>query len=390
VPTAPENPENPENADASTSSSSTESTEPSGSAAASQALALPTAPDPLADPLTAPLADLLADPLTGPWTPDPDTTDWAAPLSWTPEPEAAVQPESSEEKGDTEHPIPTPEPYPGLYLGAEAESGQESGQAPEPSKDPEPDLPASSNTLVSDEPEQPPGHTVDLEQVRAGIQAGLEDAEAIAASLALAADRIALNDLGVPAEWTTNLQTGDRFMAVVQMLGAMPEPTIPDDVQVIAVVGAADVVGLEAARTALDLPHNGGPRPVVTIPVEVGPDRLEALDQGAATRPVVVSIPVDGDRAADAEKVREILQHVQAEAVIAVLDGTRSLEENRRWVTDLGQVDAVALDGALDSGAPAAVLQLGVPVVRLDGIGVDRVGWAAVLCTQLAVGGATS
>ncbi len=337
-------------------------------------LPIPTTPDPLTDPLT------------GPWTPDPESLDWSTPLSWAPEPEPAKEPESAGGGGVAEHPIPTPDPYPGLYLGGETQTDNQAG--PEPT--PEPDVAASPNGIDRNETDQTPAHTVDIEQVRAGIQAGLEDAEAIAASLALAADKLALTGLGVPTEWISNLQTGDRFMAVVQMLGELPEPTIPDDVQVIAVVGAADVVGLEAARTALDLPHEGGPRPVVTIPVEVGPARLEALDLGAATRPVVVSIPVAGDGTEEAEKVREILQHVQAEAVIAVLDATRSLDENRRWVADLGQVDAVALDGALDSGEPAAVLQLGVPVVRLDGIGVDRVGWAAVLCTQLAVGGATS
>lgn len=211
-----------------------------------------------------------------------------------------------------------------------------------------------------------------------------------AAEQAVAADRAALNTLGVPAEWTANLPSGDRFMAVVQMLGAMPEPTIADDVEVIAVVGPSDIVGLEAARTALDLPHNGGPRTVVTVPHELGPERSGAMDLAAATRPVVVSIPVDGARTEDAGKIRKVLQNVGAEAVIAVLDGSRSLEENQRWVRYLGKVDAVALDGALDSGAPAEVLQLGLPVVRVDGIAVDRVGWAALLCTQLAVGGATS
>ena len=383
---------------------------PGADALAETSMSSPTTGGSESLPMPTSTPDPLADPLTGPWAPDPEGMDWSAPLSWAPEPEPEKQPENAREV--TEHPIPTPDPYPGLYLGTEVESETlEPGKAPTLSTEPEPaptpeassslgfpvtespftpepDGAASSSGL--DESEQPPAHTMNIDQVRAGIQAGLEDAEEIAAGLALTADKLALTGLGVPTEWTSNLPTGDRFMAVVQMLGAMPEPTIPDDVQVIAVVGPSDVVGLEAARTALDLPHDGGPRPVVTIPVEVGPARLDALDRGAATRPVVVSIPVDGDRAADAEKVREILQHVQAEAVIAVLDGTRPLDENRRWVADLGQVDAVALDGALDSGEPAAALQLGVPVVRLDGIGVDRVGWAAVLCAQLAVGGATS
>ncbi len=124
--------------------------------------------------------DPLTDPLTGPWTPDPESLDWSTPLSWAPEPsrKGAGKCWSS---GIAEHPIPTPDPYPGLYLGGETQTGNQAG--PEPT--PEPDVAASSNSSDRNETDQTPPHAVDIEQVRAGIQAGLEDAEAIAAGLAL-------------------------------------------------------------------------------------------------------------------------------------------------------------------------------------------------------------
>ena len=70
--------------------------------------------------------------------------------------------------------------------------------------------------------------------------------------------------------------------------------------------------------------------------------------------------------------------------MIAVIDASRPLEENTRWIEALEKVDAIALDGALDNARPAEVLNLEVPVIRVDGIAVDRIGWAALLCAQLA------
>ena len=55
----------------------------------------------------------------------------------------------------------------------------------------------------------------------------------------------------------------------------------------------------------------------------------------------------------------------------------------------LGQVDALTVEGTASSDEPAAVLQLGLPVVRLEGIPVDRFTWTAVLCAQLVHGSAS-
>ena len=74
------------------------------------------------------------------------------------------------------------------------------------------------------------------------------------------------------------------------------------------------------------------------------------------------------------------------DVVIAVVDAHRSIEDTTRWIEALDTVDAVALEAALDVSDPAAVLQLELPVIRLDGIAIDRIGWAAVLCAQLTAG----
>jgi hypothetical protein len=200
----------------------------------------------------------------------------------------------------------------------------------------------------------------------------------------LAADREALELLGVPAAWTEQLAAGDRFTAIVDMLGQLIEPTIPDDAAVIAVVGPADVVELEAHRTALDLPAKGRPRAVTLVPGQTGVDRRAAIARSKRIRPVVISIPIDGYD--DPAGTRRILDSVKAEAVIAVVDAGRPMAEITRWIEALGPVDAIALDGALDALTPAAALSLHVPVIRVDGISVDRIGWAALLCAQLSAG----
>ena len=71
------------------------------------------------------------------------------------------------------------------------------------------------------------------------------------------------------------------------------------------------------------------------------------------------------------------------EAVIVVLDAHDELADARRWLFSLGDVDAIALDGVSTSPTPALMMQLGVPITRLDGIPIDRLTWTALLCAQL-------
>lgn len=198
---------------------------------------------------------------------------------------------------------------------------------------------------------------------------------------ALAEDRRTLRDLGIPAAWTRRLRPGDRFTSILAVLD-LPEVQISAETPVIAVVGPADVVQLEAHRTALDLPADGRPRQVVALPATDGKQRRNAIARAMATRPVVVAIPLEAGE--DAERAVAATRSVQADAVIAIVDADQPLEAMTRFIESLDRVDAIALDGALEAEQPAAVLSLDVPVVRLDGISVDRIGWAALLCAQLA------
>ena len=202
----------------------------------------------------------------------------------------------------------------------------------------------------------------------------------------LAADRRALRDLGLPAAWTRGLRPGDRFTAVLRMLERMPEVDFDAATRVVAVVGPAASATLEAHRTALDLPVvvDGTlvPRSVVRVPAASGAERASALAEARFTGDVVVAVEADG--AAQVPAAVEALQAVGAGAVLAVVAAGGRVEHAQNWLDALGQVDALVVEGALASAQPAAMLQLGLPVVRLDGVAVDRHTWTALLCAHLA------
>ena len=204
------------------------------------------------------------------------------------------------------------------------------------------------------------------------------DRYSIAASLAL----------GVPTAWTRQLRPGDRFTAVLRMLSRMPEVDIDPATRIVAVVGPASSVLLEAHRTALDLPTETAdgpvPRPVVLVPAAAGAERAAALAEARLIGDVVVAI--EADDTADgtgAQRAVEALHTAGAGAVIAIVAADAPLERAQAFLDALGQVDALAVEGTGTSSEPAAVLQLGLPVVRLDGIPIDRYTWTAVLLAQL-------
>jgi hypothetical protein len=231
------------------------------------------------------------------------------------------------------------------------------------------------------DPMQAPGFTGTARSIRNGPTVPV-GTELIDSADQLANDRRTLATLGVPAGWLEELRAGDRFASILDLLSRVPELILRKDIALIAVVGAPEVVELEASRTVLDLPAESRPRTVTLAPGQTGIDRRAAMARSKRTRPVVVSVPVDGSENSDA--IPRILSNLNAETVIAVVDASRPLNEISAWVGDLGRVDAIALHGALDAGCPAAALALDIPVIRVDGIAVDRIGWAALLCAQLA------
>jgi hypothetical protein len=199
----------------------------------------------------------------------------------------------------------------------------------------------------------------------------------------LAADRRTLRGLGVPGTWTRRLKAGDRFSSVLGMLAQMPELDADPDVPVVAVVGLPGSVQLEAHRIAVDLAVGNRPRRVLVVPTDDPPQRDAALDTALHAENLVAAVETLATDAAHAARVRTTLRQLRAQLVIVVVDATQPLEETRAWLAGIGRVDALAVENATEVSDPAAALRLDLPVVRLDGIPVDRVTWTALLCAQL-------
>jgi hypothetical protein len=196
----------------------------------------------------------------------------------------------------------------------------------------------------------------------------------------LVEDRRLLRELGVPSAWTRRLRGGDRFSAVLRMLDRMPDAELDADLPVVAVVGPAGTVQWEAHRAALDLAAEDRPRPVVLVPRDQH-GRGVAIARSHRLGVCVAAVETDGYGGDPG--LTETLQAVAAEAVIAIVDARAPIEASQTWLDALGQVDAIVVVNAAETTEIAAPLQLGVPVIRLDGVPVDRVTWTAVLCARL-------
>jgi hypothetical protein len=196
-----------------------------------------------------------------------------------------------------------------------------------------------------------------------------------------ASDRRRLRSLGIPAAWTRQLRGGDRFASVLHMLERMPDVDADPDAAVVAVVGPPGVALLEAHRTAVELAVGNSPRPVIAVPTTaIGGSKGSAIAL-VHQEPCVVAVEIP--RNGSSTELREVLQAVDAKVVVACVDGGEPVERTQNWIDSLDQVDAVVVNGTTGAREPMCVLQLGLPVVRLDGIPLDRVTWAALLCARL-------
>ena len=79
-----------------------------------------------------------------------------------------------------------------------------------------------------------------------------------------------------------------------------------------------------------------------------------------------------------------VLAALEPEATWGVVDATRKTEDVAAWMDGLGGVDALAVNELDATVSPAAVLQLDVPVGRIDGRTASPSLWAALLTERLA------
>ena len=113
---------------------------------------------------------------------------------------------------------------------------------------------------------------------------------------------------------------------------------------------------------------------------------LARLRGGSTAAVVVVGTDAVADPASD-PWLASVARSLGADQVVACVDATRKVSDLARWLGGLEglglPVDALDVHHVRSTGDPAAVLDLGVPVVGLDGARADAATWAALLVGRL-------
>jgi hypothetical protein len=208
----------------------------------------------------------------------------------------------------------------------------------------------------------------------------------------------ALTQVGLPAHLVPRTAAEpDIARTLLTTLERVPLPAPLPDVPgtVVAIVGPRNEALALARRFASDL--GSDPSAVVlvsenfkgaTVPTDL---RLGGADAAAEQRrgwrrrrqTTVVVIEAAPGRESGAW-AKAVLDAMEPTAVWATVHACRKPEDVMAWAEQLGGVDALAVTNLEDTTSPAAVLQVGIPVGRLDGRPASPALWAALLTERLA------
>ncbi|WP_028048027.1 hypothetical protein [Cellulomonas sp. URHE0023] len=106
------------------------------------------------------------------------------------------------------------------------------------------------------------------------------------------------------------------------------------------------------------------------------------LERVASSSQIGVVALAVGPEPTDRADAAALLRTCGAAQVWAVVDARTKTADATRWMADVGGpggIDAIAVRGLFDTTQPGTVLDLGVPVVWVDGIPATTVAWAAAL-----------
>ncbi len=172
----------------------------------------------------------------------------------------------------------------------------------------------------------------------------------------------------------------------------VPLPQAPG--AVIVVAGGREAAVALARQIAADLRLDAGALLVASIgykgraiPAE---RRITAVDTAAEwrrswrrrPRPTIVAVDAPIGRAGD--WARRIIDALEPTMVWGAVDAGRKPEDLFDWAERLGGFDALGVTDVDTTVSPAAVLQCGIPVGRLDGRPATPALWTSLLAPRLA------
>jgi hypothetical protein len=211
------------------------------------------------------------------------------------------------------------------------------------------------------------------------------------ARVALPARTRELLSLGIPESMLpSDLSPG---MAVAALLRSLRLPSIPplpaQAGAVTVVIGERRAAGRLAADVAGELSLAKRDIWVAEPGPEGRPGRLVTAADAAAERrtwtggPNVVSLTAPTG-ARDLRWAASMLDALEPTAVWGVVDADRKPEDVQAWSDSLGGLDALALEHLDATVSPAAILQLGIPVARIEGQKATPALWAVLLAERIA------
>jgi hypothetical protein len=123
------------------------------------------------------------------------------------------------------------------------------------------------------------------------------------------------------------------------------------------------------------------------IPAERRLTSVEAAAEsrlGWRRRPRPTVVAVDAPMGRSSEWARRVIDALEPTMVWGAVGATRKPEDLFEWAEQLGGFDALGVADLDGTVSPAAVLQCGIPVGRLDGRPATPALWAALLAPRLA------
>jgi hypothetical protein len=203
--------------------------------------------------------------------------------------------------------------------------------------------------------------------------------------------------LGLPARLVPRGATMKELRgALIQSLADLPAPPAVPDANgvVIAVVGT----GASAVLLARALCEEHGldqERIVLATREPLGegiPAWLQVNDGSTAeerrrswrrrTTPTIVAVSLPKGRDA-LPWARDILDRLEPTIAWSIVNAGWKSEDVRDWIERLGGVDTLALTNVDDTVSPAAILDLGIPVGRIEGRPATALEWAEVLLARM-------
>lgn len=196
--------------------------------------------------------------------------------------------------------------------------------------------------------------------------------------------------LGIPESLLpTDLSPAAAVVAMLHSLRLPEPPTLPTD------PGAVTVIVGER-RAATELAHDlaselGLKRSDVKVAdpaskAKTGlhdPAQVADLRAGWGRHPKLVAVAAPLARTG-LTWAWATLAALEADALWGVVGADRKCEDVEAWSAALGGFDALAINDLEQTVSPAALLELGIPVARLDGQPATPAAWAALLTARLA------